>query len=221
MLATDDFVQFPVTYNEYKSRLRNEGFSTDAERRLWWPTYFAMITDKTLKSFPDYSRIALRKYRWATHNLEEEHLPIDLSWDEDNAQHITYCVMKLLMQHYDIQDPGLIHPLVQLLSKVLTNKVICYYVLTEIMDRPPRYLAATACSHRTKLHAFRELSRRCMVHTFLILERIGALQEKFLNYIFVDLFSTILPDEDVYSIVRCTHSSSHPPLTPPMPPPTP
>jgi hypothetical protein len=209
MLASDEFVSFPVTYNEFKSQLRNDGFSADAQRRLWWPTYFVMITEKILRTFPDYSRQALRKYRWATHKIDEEHLPIDLSWDEDNSQHITYCVMKLLMQHYDIQDPGLIHPLVQLLSKVLTNKAICYYVLTEIMDRPVRYLAATPCSHRTKLHAFRELARRCMVHTFLILERIGALQEKYLNLIFVDLFSTILSDEDVNSIVSYTHLPHH------------
>lgn len=190
-----------MTYNEFKARLRDEGFTSDAQRRLWWPTFFPLVTDKTLISFPDYSSQALRKYRWAIQKIDEEHLPIDLSWDEDNPQQITYCVMKLLMQHYDIQDPGLIHPLVQLVSKILTNKAICYHVLTEIMDRPTRYLAATPCCHRTKLHAFRELSRRCMVNTFLILEKIGALQEKYLNLIFVDLFSSILADEDVNSIV--------------------
>lgn len=201
MLASDEFVQLPVTYDEFKNRLRDDGLSNDSQRRLWWPSYFTILNEQVLNQYPDYSRLALRKYRWATHHGQDENLPIDLSWGEDNPQHITYCVIKLLMQHYDIQDPGLIHPLVQILSKVLTNKAICYFVVTEIIERPTRYLVASAGSHRVKLHAFRELCKRCMINTWQILDRIGALQEKYLNLIFVDLFSTILPDEDVNSIV--------------------
>jgi hypothetical protein len=202
MLASDDFVQLPITENEFKHRLRDDGLSSDALRRRWWPIYFTILTDKILRTLPDYSHTALRKYRWAMQKAEEENIPIDLSWGEDSSPHITYCVMRLIMQHYNIPDPGLVHPLVQILSRVLTNKVICYFVMTEIMNRPRRYLAATPTSHRIKLHAFRELAKRCMVHTFQILDQMGALEERHLNLIFVDMFSTILPESDVNSVVR-------------------
>jgi hypothetical protein len=208
MLASDDFVQFPITEKEFKSRLREDGLSSDPLRRLWWPIYFTLLTEKSLQSFPDYFPLALRKYRWAIDKAGEENIPIDLSWGEDSSPHITHCVMKLIMQHYNIPDPGLVHPLVQILSKVLTNKVICYFVMTEIMSRPQRYLAATPTSHRSKLHAFRELAKRCMINTYEILEQIGALHERYLNLIFVDMFSTILPEADVNSIVSLSLSLS-------------
>lgn len=201
MLSTDEFISFPINYKLFKNLLREEGIPSNSLRRLWWPVYFYLIPDKELESYPDISRNAFKKYRWATYKPEEENIPIDLSWGEDHYENITFCVMKLIVQHFDIQDPGLLHPLVQQISKVLTNKAICYTVITEIIERPSRYLTATPFSHRCKLHAFRELAKRCMIHTHHILEKIGALEEQYLNLIFVDMFTTILPNDFVNSIV--------------------
>lgn len=202
MLTTDELISFPIDYNMFKRFLRDEGIPSNSLRRLWWPVYFYLIPDKELETYPDISRNAFRKYRWATYKPEEENIVIDLSWGEDTPENITYYVMKLIVQHFDIQDPGLLHPLVNQLSKVLTNKAICYSVLTEIIERPTRYLLPTPSSHRCKLHAFRELAKRCMIHTHHLLDKMGALEEQFLNLIFVDMFTTILPNDYVNSIVR-------------------
>ncbi len=201
MLSTDDVVDFPVSYDTFKTVLRTEGIPTNSLRRHWWPVYFPLIVNKYLDSYPDVINQAVKKFRWASYKANEEKVPIDVSWGEDSPDNIAYTVMRLLVQHYDIPDPGLLDPLVNIVSKVITNKAMCYSLMTEVVERPVRYLLPTPLSHRCKLHAFRELAKRCMIHTHHILENIGALEEKYLNHIFVDMFSTILPDDYVNSIV--------------------
>ena len=207
MLSTDELISFPITSKTFKTFLREEGIPSNSLRRLWWPIYFSLLSNHELNQFPDISRNVFKKYHIVINqNNNDVNLPIDLSWNEDTNINITYSIMKLLVQLYDIQDPGLIYPLLLQISKVITNKAFCYYILSEIIEQSSRYLKASPSSHRLKLHAFRELTKRCMIHTYQLLQSIGALEEQYLNLIFVDMFTTILPNDYVNSIVNFNFS---------------
>lgn len=75
------------------------------------------------------------------------------------------------------------------------------YLSSSYMEKAYWYSLPNLRAHRYKLHTFRLLCQRCMKNTHKILAEIGALDEPFLNLIFVDMLSELLPEKSFYQVV--------------------
>lgn len=64
-----------------------------------------------------------------------------------------------------------------------------------------RYLDLSITGNQKSLFVFRALLKRYSPVTFSVLIKMGALQDKYLNHMFVDLFTSILPHNDVLRIL--------------------
>jgi hypothetical protein len=209
-ITPEEYVDLPITVDNLREVVLNEGIPSDFFRRFWWPILVTLSREQTLERIPDTRSCSKRKYMMAIEHSKEATIPIDLSWDEDIPENIAFHVMKLLVEHYVMEDPGLVYPLVKFISQVITNTAICYMFFSHIMDRPHWYIQLTPTAHRCHLGVFRELAQRGMTKTYGILQSIGAFEEKYLNMIFVDFFTEILPDEYIKCIVS---ACPHPPST--------
>ena len=130
-------------------------------------------------------------------------VPIDFSWDEDKCSNIAHNVVRLLVNDPDIEmeDPGLVHPFVKHISNIVTNTAICYSMCHDILMQHDWYLNSSIPNYRCKLLVFKQLIKRCMARTYAILESIGALEDSYLNKIFVDMFTSIFPPVYVNRVV--------------------
>ena len=88
-----------------------------------------------------------------------------------------------------------------MLSHWVTFALIVNVMSSSYMEKAYWYSIPNLRAHRYKLHTFRQLCLRCMKNTHKVLDSIGALDEEFLNLIFVDMFSELLPETNFYQVV--------------------
>jgi hypothetical protein len=70
------------------------------------------------------------------------------------------------------------------------------------MEKSYWYSIPNLSAYRYKMNTFRQLAKRCMKRTYAILLDIGALEERHLNSIFVDMMWELLPEQYFYQVVR-------------------
>jgi len=196
--AIGKFPVLPIAYNDLKSDLRS-GLTADA-RLYWWPLLPRVLSGTTITSYPDIKDIAAKRYKWAKEQeigtSKSEHTEIhDIQSDRCEE------IMTLLIKMHDLEEPGLIKPLVNILVLMMPNIDICFQTCCDILARPDWFISPTAVNHRLKLFTFKELVKKYMPKEFNTLDRIGALGAEYLNLIFIDLFSSLLPMPDVARIM--------------------
>mmetsp|Transcript_16939 Transcript_16939/g.25557 ORF Transcript_16939/g.25557 Transcript_16939/m.25557 type:complete len:531 (+) Transcript_16939:174-1766(+) len=203
VLDPEEHFELPIRYYDLRNRVRDGTLESGVLRKVWWPVLVKVTPKQSLESLPDIPLCAKKMYTWGLRleTSKDSIGPIYLSWNEGPAESIAYNVIRLLVQHYDMEDPGLVQPLVSYLARTITNSAICFAMCCDLMDRRDWFINPTAISHRSKLYAFKEILKRSMPQTYTTLARLGALAETFLNHIFVDFFTTLFPDQYVNRII--------------------
>ena len=202
----EEYFHLPIRYHELRSRLREFGLPSGVLRKVWWPVLVRVASKQSLETFPDIATYAKKKYTWGLclgASITKDPIgPIFLSWDEAPAESVAYNTIRLLVQCYDMEDPGLIQPLVMCLARTITNSAICFTICCDLIDRRDWFINPSSISHRLKLCAFKEILKRRIPQTYSTLTALGALAEQYLNLIYVDLFTTLIPTQYADRIVR-------------------
>jgi hypothetical protein len=74
-------------------------------------------------------------------------------------------------------------------------------MVCDMMDRHTWYITPTLLSHGEKLHHLRAHIRKSITRTYAVLDRIGALEDKFLNVILIDMLQPLLTEEQANLVV--------------------
>lgn len=111
----------------------------------------------------------------------------------DNDKDRTYEIMLLLGSQYDLEEPGLVVPVVAMLSLFIPSPEIVFGTACDVLDRQDWFVSPTAARHRMKLFSFRQLVGNFLPKEAAILESIGALGDDYLNLIFLDFMLPLMP----------------------------
>ena len=87
------------------------------------------------------------------------------------------------------------------MTEVISRYDVCHFVAWDLMDNSSRGLTVKASHYRCLLFAFRQLLLGSMPATADILLRMGALDDIYLNLLFLDWFRNVLP---MASVLRMT-----------------
>jgi hypothetical protein len=189
----ETFPKVPISYRELKKYCR-KGLSNEA-RLYWWP-FLPRITSKTIIArYPNIAEISKNKYMKL--NMKEY---VDSS--KDDCESTEECVnpsqqiddmLNVLVTQYDLSEPGLVKAVLVIISNVIYPSDLCFHTICDIIDRADWYISLSSSKHHLKLFAFKELLSKYMPSSIDRLQEIGALEEEYLNLIFVDLFYSLMP----------------------------
>lgn len=202
-MASFDYPRAPITFPQMREFVRTGLHSTEA-RRYWWPILVKVKYKQNVTNPPDVNSTATKRYTWAIQSINGNKDPVDVNLeyrDESAAEEICMEVLQLLVRQYHMPEPGTLEPFVRHVSRVITNNAICFSLCCDFLDRPGWYISPDAMSHRLKLHTFKELIKRFMIQTYTVLDGIGALADRYLNIILVDMMTPILQPEQVDKIM--------------------
>ena len=94
-----------------------------------------------------------------------------------------------------------IETLCKILLKELKRSDVVYMTLTDLIGSKDKYYDTSVAGHQNRLFTFRELLKNYVPKTYLALKVLGALDDKYLNMIFVDFFTELLPENIVLIIM--------------------
>jgi hypothetical protein len=195
-------------------RMARAGLSSSKARSFFWPLFVKVGDGGGLGEMStDIREQAKRRYTSIRQSVAGNRSPVEVNLElNEDPQVVTAHIVPLLMQQFDVKEPALLVPLVRILSTVLCNSAICFSTCSDILERPGWFSVhdTSSATYRANLALFRELVQRSTPKLSLVLTQLGALEDRFLSVIFVDLFNSILTTDQRYRFV------SLPPL--PSPP---
>jgi hypothetical protein len=191
------FPKIPITYKELKYALRT---GLNAEGRLyWWPYLPLLIPGVLVSEYPNLEQISISRFEWAKNRFEPD-AATNASASSVSSDR-TAEIMNLVNHLHDLEEPALVHPLIDILVLMIPRLEMCFKATCDVLARPDWFISPTAVSHRLKLFTFRELIKEYIPKVAATLERIGALGAEFLNLIFVELFKSLMPFPYVARII--------------------
>ena len=193
MAETDvSFPKPPLGYTALRRVLR-AGLSHQA-RQQWWPSLPRIPDGDGINSFQNIQELATNRLKWADSTREFDNKGSTLE------QKVAY-VVQLLNNQYHMSDPDLLMPLIQFVTKELIDIAAAFSTLCDVCDRGEWFFAVEPSQHRVRLETFRVLLERNNSGLYGTLKRIGALEDRFLNIFFINLFVDVFPDESVMRTV--------------------
>jgi hypothetical protein len=179
-----DFVTVPVPRNELKQRLR-DGLSTFQARQYWWPVLAGLNTsDAIVSEYPDYVATASRLQGLLNEPLLSAQVdpddPLSLDTVSRNVMYVLHNSKKL-----STAELPFLEPMIRILVSVLLRADVCYLTVTDLLANQNKYIEPNLHGYRVMLYSFREMVKSFMPKTFKDLNNIGALDDKYLNLIFV------------------------------------
>lgn len=184
-------MSFPIDWYSCKSLLRRGDLSDVDRAKLW--TLLPTVPREQAINNSDIDAIAT--------NIQETYKSI--SKTDDIFTMIEKSQRLLLVEGVVNFDQGIIflRPLIQILSSVIVRTEVCFLTVVELLGSHERFLTPTLTYHRCVIGTFHELLKRFLPKTYVVLENMKALHERYLNKIFVDFFRDILPPAMVLSII--------------------
>jgi hypothetical protein len=191
------------------------GFAKEARQR-WYPLMPKIVTDgpEILEvSYADHMHGCEKRFKNDVKAYELERkirgVPIDFrsklvkgKLDRPGVEKV-YDIISVLSFRYRIssEDVYLLEPLVYHVAAVVRRIDACYSLCSDMMRKSEWYIAPTMLEHRVKIFSFQDLVEVVMPVTYQHLMAIKALNDEFLNHIFVGLFFSILPKPYAYRIL--------------------
>lgn len=160
------------------------------------------VVSGTIEEYPDILGIAEQ-----LHITENEPLLDHVSmskYQPSGPSEVIENVTKNLMyflKHKKQTDPYFMSPLIRILVKELGRIDLCYMIIQEMLEKKQKYIESTFEGNFIYTFTFTEMLKEYMPQTYGSLSRIGALDDKYLNMMFVDFFVEILPEAQVLRII--------------------
>lgn len=186
-------------YNELKRAVREGVLGKDdgnASRQYFWSVliHLRKEVEELPAAYPDVEGPADRLLK-----MSLKHFPGFTSLYSTNRD----ALVALVERHKDVEIPALLIPFLEILSTVIPKLDVCYLIACDMLTNKTKYIIPTAIGHRNRLYTFRQLLSAYMPKTYAILSTIGALEDAYLNLMFVDFFRTLLPFQHVLRMCDC------------------
>lgn len=219
-MSQEIMINLPINYITLKKKLR-EGL-TDSERTFLYPLLPSLPKNGSINELPDVHRIAENLMKMIepsfssflspeySSSLPSSASPSPIHSQSTSSSSIsspTYTSKKfsqlteLVKKNQRCEELILLYVLLKKLCLVIPRLDVCYLTVCDLLANQERYIIPTAIAHRTRLDVFRSLLRDYMPRTFAVLYTMGALEERYLNLMFVGFFERLLPAEQVMRIL--------------------
>jgi hypothetical protein len=174
---------FPIEISAMRQMCRG-GIALKHERVHWWPVFSMPHKDNIVTSYPDVVEKVKESLTAATE--PGKRIP------KLKTMEGTFRVLK---KKFDILEPEFLEPLFKLVSAEFdTTKdgpVLVYFIFDNILSDNTRFTDFTTDGIRGNHHAFRKILEKNNPKTFKILNDIGALQDEYLNLMWVEYFKPL------------------------------
>lgn len=160
------------------------------------------VTGGTIEEYPNIIEIAEQ-----LHTTESEPLLDHISMSKyqpiDPTEMIDSVTKNLVyfLKHKKHVDTYFLNPLIRIIVKETRRIDLTYLVVQDLLEKKQKYIDPTFEGNFITTYTFVEMVKEYMPQTHGSLSRIGALDDKYLNMIFVDFFVEILPEAQVLRIV--------------------
>ena len=179
-----DFITVPISRDKLKQYLR-DGLPTLQARQYWWPTLAGLNNDDPMVSeYPDVIAIAQRLQVILDEPLLSAQVDLD---DPLSIDAVSRNVLYVLQNSKKINTLELpfVEPMIRILVSVLCRADVCFLTVSDLLANQNKYIEPNLNGYRVMLYSFREMVKSFMPKTFKDLSGIGALDDKYLNLIFV------------------------------------
>lgn len=205
----------PIEYAALKQTCR-EGLRFAETRQYWWPMLPALhkyidgaTADSDLSALivtdrPDITKVAEALSVEQAEPLLD-HVSMSKYQPTDEVELIDSVSKNLcyFLKNKKGVDTTFLNPLIRLIVKEMRRIDLTYLIIQDILDRPTKFVEPTYEGIFIVNSTFREMLKEYMPQTAVSLSRIGALDDGYLNMMFVDLFVELLPEQQVLRIVDC------------------
>ena len=186
----ENIFELPINHKILKYLLR-KGVS-NLDRATWWLILPKLDRVTPLTEFPDSIASADRLYTL----LNVNSLPGE---DSNSVQH----VLSILQKNSQLEITETIKELMNLCSSYISTRNLQLLFAFDLLSCHSKYVTITKLEHFKRLHTFKCVLKEYLPKTSVVLQNIGALDDKYLNLIFIRFFQDIFPINFCYQIIDC------------------
>jgi hypothetical protein len=169
-------------------------------RMFWWPILPRILPGTVLNSSPNIKELASKRYKSAKSKLLMNDVPETKSIVELQKARCFELTL-LLCDAFDITEPALLRKFAKVIILTIPSSDICFQLCCDVLSRGHSFISRNFAEQQIKLWVFRELVQNYFsAEDHEHIERIQALSDPFLNLIFADYFTTLLPPYHVMRI---------------------
>eukprot|EP01035_Chromulina_nebulosa_P008085 gene8085-10944_t len=192
----------PIGYTSLKQLLRN-GLKTNDSRNYWWPILTGVKLQSAINEYPDVIGSAEKLHLIIAEPLldHKSMSKIQPTDETELIESVAKNILYVLKRNKKIDDTEFFLAITRILVKELRRIDVCYMIASDLLANQEKYCAISYEGNRYNSFAFKEMVKAYLPKTYLSLTTIGALDEKYLNLMFVDFFVEILPENLVLRIV--------------------
>ena len=92
-----------------------------------------------------------------------------------------------------IEEPLLLNGIITIISSSIESLEVSHLILCDIFSNADKYIALNKSNHKKRLYVFKVLLSFYLPKTYQTLDRMKALDDHYLNLMFIDFFITLLP----------------------------
>lgn len=206
-------LKVPIEYTKLKQTCR-DGLKFTESRCYWWPllpslnkyvkgaTATEEVTSGLIDEYPNIIETVEN-----LHIVEGEplldHASMSKYQPTEPVEMIDSVTKNLLyfLKHKKEVDTYFLNPLIRIIVKETGRIDMTYLIVQDLLEKKQKYIDPTFEGNFVTTYTFVEMLKEYMPQTYGSLSRIGALDDKYLNMMFVDFFVEILPEAQVLRIV--------------------
>lgn len=192
----------PIGYSSLKQLLRN-GLKTNESRNYWWPILTDVKSQAYINEYPDVIEAAEKLHVLISEPLLDHKSMSKIQPTEETEliENVAKNLIYVLKRNKKIEEVDYFQSISRILVKELRRIDVCYMIASNLLGNQDKFCAVSYEGNHCNIFAFKEMLKNYLPKTYLSLTTIGALDEKYLNLMFVDFFTEILPENLVLRIV--------------------
>mmetsp|Transcript_32580 Transcript_32580/g.46994 ORF Transcript_32580/g.46994 Transcript_32580/m.46994 type:complete len:684 (-) Transcript_32580:592-2643(-) len=192
----------PIGYSSLKQLLRN-GLKTNESRNYWWPILTDIKSQAYINEYPDVIEAAEKLHVLISEPLLDHKSMSKIQPTEETEliESVSKNLIYVLKRNKKIEEVDYFQAISRILVKELRRIDVCYMIASNLLGNQDKFSAVSYEGNHCNIFAFKEMLKNYLPKTYLSLTTIGALDEKYLNLMFVDFFTEILPENLVLRIV--------------------
>ena len=92
-----------------------------------------------------------------------------------------------------VEEPLLLNSIITIIASIIESVDISHLILCDILSNASKYVTLNTSHHKRRLFVFKTLLSYYLPKTYAVLDQLKALDDQYLNLMFVDFFITLLP----------------------------
>lgn len=210
-------IAFPIEISELKQSCR-DGLKFQPNRADWWPALPSInryikgagengedvVVKGFIESMPDSLTLAEQ-----LHTVHNEPLLDHVSMSKFQPEmeeielidSVSTNLIHFLKKNEEIEDIYFLNTFIKIVVMQTKRIDLSCLLLLDVLEKKRKYMEPTFEGNFICTYTFTEMVKDYMPQTFNSLSRLGALDQRYLNLIFVDFFVELLPEHQVLRIM--------------------